>query len=452
MMKKYLKIAILMLTVAFFAVSCQEEEHSSMINPEALNASSELTNRLGQVTIADVVVPDDNVLDSTNCFKIKLPVEVTVNGQELLILDQDGYDTVHDIFTASNTDNDHIEIGFPITIIYPNQEELMVGNQQQFGLLQGNCPTLGINDCVQLLYPVSVSAYNTDFQQQLTYTFNNDDEVHEFLVNLNPADTYTINYPIGIVLEGETITVNNNAQLLDSIVEALANCGDSPNPCANPNILTDGLIMYIPFGNQVTDLTGYGNPLPADAQYSFVTDRNGHPNGAFSFNTGSGTNIIQIAANDNNNLLQASGFSISFWFNRQNIDPTEFEQLYNNDQLEISLGNQINPEIRSPFVVASGMIDPIYDTGWIQDLTTEINQWHHIVITYNGEVLYLYRDGILQSGSSTVEFDGTMMGGGTFGNNFKGYIDDIRMYNRALSNNEINILHQLEGDVNTCLN
>lgn len=451
-MKKYFKCVILLLTAALLTVSCQVEDHTTYTNPDTLTVTSELTSRLSQITtVGDVILPNDNVIDSTDCFKLKLPVQVVANGTEWTVQDENDYVSIDSIFNLQSTDNDNIQIIFPVTAIYPNQEELIIDDEQQFRLLQENCPLLD-NICIQLQYPVSVSAYNIDFQQMVNYTFNNDGEVHDFLQNLNPADTYTINYPIGIIKNGSAVTVNSNAELLDAIIDALEDCG-IVNPCPNPNILTNGLITYIPIANQVLDLTTFSVPILASDLNHFVTDRSGNPFGALSFDASEPGNVLQINATTQNYLMQNGTFTISFWFNRQDAEMFEAERLYENSGLFVSLGNQLNPQIRSPYVFGNGMDNPIYDTGWIQSgMLGEVNMWHHVAVTYDGTTLYLYRDGVLQSGTTTVDFTDLLTGVTTFGGNFQGYIDDIRMYNRTLNASEIEILYSLEGDINLCMN
>jgi len=78
--------------------------------------------------------------------------------------------------------------------------------------------------------------------------------------------------------------------------------------------------------------------------------------------------------------------------------------------------------------------------------TTNINddQWHHVAGVYNGSRLYLYVDGGLDasdsaSGSLNVSTSNVYIGGSP-SQSFNGLIDDVRIYDRALSADEIRIL------------
>ena len=71
------------------------------------------------------------------------------------------------------------------------------------------------------------------------------------------------------------------------------------------------------------------------------------------------------------------------------------------------------------------------------------NQWTHIAATYNGQVQCLYVNGVLidtlpQTGAITTSGGLLRIGGNSvWGNYFQGYIDEVRIYNQAISNAQI---------------
>lgn len=93
----------------------------------------------------------------------------------------------------------------------------------------------------------------------------------------------------------------------------------------------------------------------------------------------------------------------------------------------------------------------IVDTGTAKTITggTDIfdNAWHHVVGYYDGAKIYLYIDnssdatGVAQTGSMTDTSDSLVIGFGaslhTIFEAFNGSIDDVRIFNRALSLREI---------------
>ena len=85
------------------------------------------------------------------------------------------------------------------------------------------------------------------------------------------------------------------------------------------------------------------------------------------------------------------------------------------------------------------------------------NDWHFIVGTYDGDTMKLYKDNILEGfvsnlTTSTSKIDTLCIGFGRtpaeeYGLFFTGYIDDIRIYDRALSACEI---EELYSGINPC--
>src|SRR5262245_27722858 len=79
-----------------------------------------------------------------------------------------------------------------------------------------------------------------------------------------------------------------------------------------------------------------------------------------------------------------------------------------------------------------------------------INTWTHLAVTYNGSTLTFYRDGVAVSTSSASgtlsPTTGTLqIGGSQFGEYFKGLIDEVRIYNRALNATEIQTVYQQDS-------
>jgi len=103
-----------------------------------------------------------------------------------------------------------------------------------------------------------------------------------------------------------------------------------------------------------------------------------------------------------------------------------------NDHLVLSLGDSVAQRF-------------LIDYNSINDLT--LNKWHHIVGTYDGSTAKLYIDSELKSSSTPgtyviVHDDTPLVIGSEYhyaGCRFNGFIDEVGLYNRALSAEEINI-------------
>ncbi|MNY59120.1 hypothetical protein D3C86_1955310 [compost metagenome] len=63
----------------------------------------------------------------------------------------------------------------------------------------------------------------------------------------------------------------------------------------------------------------------------------------------------------------------------------------------------------------------------------------------------MYRDGILRSSEDVSNiFLNTQTLDYIIGKNFEGYLDDLRVYEKVLTPQQVTTLFQLEGDTNTC--
>jgi hypothetical protein len=98
-----------------------------------------------------------------------------------------------------------------------------------------------------------------------------------------------------------------------------------------------------------------------------------------------------------------------------------------------------------------------YNTGqtsWCNTCATKndgitTNAWHQVSLVRTGSYLYLYIDGVLSGSNNhaqvSVSVDNSqpiLIGDNSWGPNFPGMIDDVRVYNRALSADEIKRMYE----------
>lgn len=443
-MKKHLIFLVALFALAAIAlVSCQDEEDRTVTGEGQLSKSSPLTQRLQSLTANKTTV--DNVIDSTDCFSIKLPVQLIVSGEPVSVDNQEGYAVVAQILQSSSVGGT-VDFVFPITVIDSAYNETPIFSQDEFDAITAGCQSPQTIGCLTVNYPITVSTYDTGTQTPAVQTIDNDQEFFTFLLVLPDTAVYEIDYSITTTnAQGIPITISGNEAFNAAITTAVSDCA-----CDNPGILTNDLIVYIPFANEIADLTGFSTPQQ-QGEVVFVTDRSGNPGGALSF-VGSGqVNNIIVSGNPNNDLMQSNAFTVSLWFNRQDAQMVDAENLMDTEGLQLGLGNPNSnepTEVRSPFV-STPNIEYLPDLTW-EGLLGEIGVWHHVVVTWDGEVLSLYRNAQLGAEALLPEFPAEMPGA-VFGGQYRGYLDDIRIYKRALSITEIGVLFELEGDVNTCL-
>ena len=456
-MNRIIKLIFVLLVVITSGMmySCQDDAESITIT-DALNQQSELTRLLTSISANGNVTA--SVIDSTDCFRVKLPVEVLANGQQITVADTTAYAGVEAVFNQSGEDYDHLSFIFPITIIYIDGTQQEVTSQAQYTNLVRACNASSqfINsNCVSLTYPITVYGYNSSLQMENTYVVNNNAQLYPILLNLGVSEYYSISYPVTLNIAGQSLVVNNNTQLQLAINAAVANCRptvpevpETPS-CSNPGILTDSLKIYVPFSGSVRDLKGGIVTAPTDTV--FVADRNGNARCALSFNGGQALRIRASAANA---IKDGDELSISLWFKLQNTNPSNLEHLFAKGP-NGTMGFDLSVyDLNKPRFSAQG--GEIWDTNWGTDasLPTDITHWHHLVLTLTANYeAKLYRDGVLQN---TLQFTngsiGTAMLDYYIGQGFTGHLDDLRVYKKVLTQANVQTLHELEGDCNTCLN
>lgn len=217
-----------------------------------------------------------------------------------------------------------------------------------------------------------------------------------------------------------------------------------------PLNLQNGLVGYYPFCGNANDGSGSGNNGVVSGA-TLTTDRFGNANSAYNFN---GTNNYITIANVAANTF-TSTFSISVW-----VKPA------------IGYGSGSSPNGTQNQIVSKwgygGVNNAAYSLGVDQagiaftgvhngsasssvnssPSTISINEWHHLVSTLTGGVLKLYVDNVLvktisnsvNAQNSRYTLDIAREALGNYGY-FKGVIDDIQLYNRALNACEVNQIY-----------
>ena len=218
---------------------------------------------------------------------------------------------------------------------------------------------------------------------------------------------------------------------------------------------TNGLVAYYPFNGNANDETGNGNNGTVHGA-SLATDRFGKVNSAYSFD---GTADIELPTTN----LVLSEYSYSFW--AQVTPVPEVGSLY----VAMSIGGDGGDQhvaCDNQYVSSYNgwAADSYYGSGLqylnFQQSALIQNKWSLITVTRNANSLKLYYDGNLVATDETVEstspYYGTSNLKAFIGKRclstlpFKGLIDDVRIYNRALTEVEVQSLYN-ENKVNLSL-
>jgi len=224
-------LVLFLLFISLLLSSCAKEEviNITETNEPSLKAGSNLATLIQKTSLNDG--SSDNIIDNANCFNIQLPVTVIVNGLEIIINSENDLDTIESIFEESNTDEDSLKIIFPITIILSDFTQLIINNESELDDITNECE--GENEldddieCLDFQYPIEVSIFNTITELIIDITINNDEEMHDFIEDLDENDIASIGFPITMILfDGTLITINSLDQLEEEIENADGDCDE----------------------------------------------------------------------------------------------------------------------------------------------------------------------------------------------------------------------------------
>jgi len=208
---------------------------------------------------------------------------------------------------------------------------------------------------------------------------------------------------------------------------------------------TGDLVAYYPFSGNANDESGFENQGTVSGAV-LVSDRFNNPNSAYQFD---GINdYIKVTTSTSLNFQNA--ITVNFW-----IKVGEF---FDRESYPLSHGNWEN---RWKISITNKRIRwTVKTSSGIKDLDSEtelaVNSLYNITTIYDGSDYEIYINGKLDALStfsgSILQTDIDFMIGQVLPNNnqynFKGVLDDVRVYNYALSLSEIRDLYDIVSSFN----
>nr|WP_321409044.1 LamG-like jellyroll fold domain-containing protein [uncultured Carboxylicivirga sp.] len=203
----------------------------------------------------------------------------------------------------------------------------------------------------------------------------------------------------------------------------------------NAQIPIDSLIGYWPFNTNANDLSINNNHGTVNGA-TLVEDRFGILNHAYHFD---GNDNISIPHSETLNMQDSLSFSV--WVKPESLSGTRMVFGKSNYVTKTNYLLRIKPD---------GYIQWEYN-GYTDTNTNplQLNTWHHIVVTASGpgKIKRVYIDNLLvketltSSGPFGLITNPLTFGSASYNSEyFIGDIDDIRMYNKVLSETEIEAL------------
>jgi hypothetical protein len=227
--------------------------------------------------------------------------------------------------------------------------------------------------------------------------------------------------------------------------------GTNPNDASSYNNLSKGLVAYYPFNGNANDESGNGNHAALSSQGQLTANRFGTQNSALFCNTGGALGSQIAESTQNIPITGNSDRTIAFWC-KFSTEGTSGQ--YTQTGVEWGTTGQAGG-MSHLSQQSSGYIwlwGHYADVGAIPVQASSYNQWRQIVLSYSGS---LSNGKIYIDGSSVPISDiGRLNQRDTFATvattlRLKGgqgdFLDDIRIYNRALSATEVGQLYQTEA-------
>lgn len=251
--------------------------------------------------------------------------------------------------------------------------------------------------------------------------------------------TLTANADSGSVFSGWSGACTNTTGTCTVAMDAAKSVSATFDPTPN---LTNGLVAWYPFSGNANDVSVNGNNGTVNGA-TLTADRFGNANGAYGFN-GSG-DVIEVADIDLVDLV--SDFSISSWINTSNSDQAMLLSKHtkgSNYDGSWWLAIGADKKIIFQGTRSTGGWGGVSSTSSISAFT-----WEHVVFNYqrSTQEWKIFRNGVLDNSGS---FDFAIANNsrsiiiGNEGNGtqyFNGSIDDIRIYNRVISQAEVHALY-----------
>jgi hypothetical protein len=220
--------------------------------------------------------------------------------------------------------------------------------------------------------------------------------------------------------------------------------------CNTPEVLINDLVIYMPFAEEAHDLISGFNV--ENITNTFVEDRAGNSSCAIAF---TGNDTFEIPVNTDSELEQGDSFSISLWFKMQNTAVGDLELFFRSPG-NATQGFQLGVYDLNTPLFSDNTSFYLWDNDWNGgvDVVWENTEWHHLVVTVDADnTVRLYRDGVQRNidENSSLNIGSQASDRYLIGEGFVGHLDDLRVYKRTLSSNEVGELFNLDGECYTCL-
>jgi hypothetical protein len=433
-------------------------------NNGTVNGATLTTDRFGNSAAAYsfdgvndfISIPDNNSLDFTTTYTISVWVQIPDYSTPQFPNGSGATDAVRTILGKPRASTwttgysiNSVREGTSNNFCHGNND----GSSQLFVL--SNSPLL-LNvwtNIIAVKTPTSLSLYRNGVLEQTVngaMTLTNSSEplyIGKEFTNTAPIDWYR--WYKG---KADDIGIWNRA-LTQQEVTNLYNSSVPSSTCLPTYVPTNGLVGYWPFCGNANDESGNSNNGTVNGA-TLTTDRFGNTNQSYNFNGINQYITIPPAANQNT----SSSYSISFWIsaNDTTAKAQGNEVISDRNSTSFPFRYRMNFNISSPCCANDTTILGTCGTSSCNDILSSLptpNTWYNFVLTYDGasQTLKGYKNGVLLGSKSNVPFqtgNRQINIGRSISPDFpsgiayyNGKVDDIGLWNRALTQQEINNLY-----------
>ena len=212
---------------------------------------------------------------------------------------------------------------------------------------------------------------------------------------------------------------------------------------------TNGLVGWWGFNGNAQDGSGNGNHGTVNGA-TLTTDRFGNQNGAYSFD--GTTSYVKV---NNSSSLESANLSISFWIKSTG---NQFQQVF----YKVTPNTALNETYSVPlnltqtgtlnFDLKNNNCNPAVGWQYCSGNIGNISSWTNFVLTHDGSITRIYKNGQLLSTipgafpiSNCPGGDLLMGCDWQMNNKLNGQLDDIGIWNRALTQQEITNLYNSQN-------
>lgn len=401
MKTKWILLIACIVAITIINTSCQKQtDYSADIN--ALKASRDSLAAALKVTNANLL--------ATNTVMAGLSTSIsTIQAQLTLISGQ--ITTLNTQLTATNA----TVAGHTTTI---------ATIQSQIKTIQDQIAVLSSQQTATMTLATNTAATVDTIQNQLTTILGQ-------VATLNALQTAT-SKSLADISTKLTLSITQLSSLSSQLKELISR-----------SIPTNGLVAWYPFNGNANDESGNSNNGTVIGA-TLSNDRFGNSGKAYSFNGIS--NYINFDSGNTSKLNVIGDITLSFWFKSSQTTAGAIfsfgEQTFSGGGYLVGFNEGLAP-IGTLAFATQAPANWHYSSTKLND-----NNWHNAIITLKAATLSLYVDGKLDSqylsALPTLSWNGLRRIGAAnyiLAGFYNGILDDMGIWNRALSQQEVSLLY-----------